>query len=310
MAFDSNMNYSVKQPTITIYVNDWNSNNQLSVPIIYASLNSWYFNTNLTLPTVTFNIDTTGDFNIDYVLPTITTTFNVSASINAQLDSIVRLPQMVFSTSVDNVYNLTKTIMNPSFFSSFSSVYPFALTAQIKKPIITYSVDFTTLNTKQTWVLNTITDAHSRYTNYDFNSYFKIGDKNFGIKDDGIYEITGDFDITIDGFLVQTNTVISAEVALPLTNFDEQSLKMCSDAIVYGRVSGDLEIVVTTDEQYRVEGLYVYDDDRVGMHRRRVKIPKGLKGNAWQYTIKNVDGSDFGINAFEVMTKTMQRLTW
>ena len=85
-------------------------------------------------------------------------------------------------------------------------------------------------------------------------------------------------------------------------------MKCCSDAIVYGRCDGDIEIQFVTDEQEERDGYIIPFDDRAGMHRRRVKIPKGILGNTWQYKIKNVGGSKFDLNAFEVFLKTVQRI--
>lgn len=310
MAFDSNMNYVLSKPIFLFRGNDWNSSNTLSSPTIYASINSWWLDSLITTPTVISSVDSEIVYATMYIVPTITIASTYQQSSIFDLTKIVRLPQIDFSSNISNNYTLSSLLANPSFSSSFSVSSFFSAALCTSRPTIVFSSNFTSTTSKQTWILNTITDAHSRYTNYDFNSYFKIGDKNFGVKDDGIYEITGDYDITLDNNLEQVYTNIEAAVALPLTNFDEQSLKMCSDAIAYCRATGDLEVVVTTDEQYVVDNLFIYHDDRPGMHRKRVKIPKGLKGNSWQYTIKNVDSSDFGINAFEVMVKTLQRITW
>lgn len=310
MAFNSSVNYTLPIPTITTYLNDWNSNIVVTNPTLHASLNSWWLESTLPIPTLTSTTDITTAFVFTCITPSINTTITATASSIFDLTRVLRLPQLDFSTSISNNYTLTSLLTNPSFFSSFSVSSFFSAALRTSRPSIVFSSNFTSTTSKQTWILNTITDAHSRYTNYDFNSYFKIGDRNFGVKDGGIYEITGDYDITLDNNLGQVYTNIEAAVALPLTNFDEQSLKMCSDAIAYCRATGDLEVVVTTDEQYVVDNLFIYYDDRPGMHRKRVKIPKGLKGNSWQYTIKNVDSSDFGINAFEVMVRPLQRITW
>jgi hypothetical protein len=277
MAFDSTTSITFAVPTISAY---------------FASV-----------PTTSVNV-TLKKVEIDAVM--------LGASIYT-LNRTLRKPLLSASVSSPIGFSLNRTIPIPTIISAFNSVGGITVNAVMRMPIAVIRASLASDTVKQTWAINTITSAHSRYTNYGFNSYCKIGDKFYGLKEDGIYELAGEFDTVtdiIDNAPVVTNTHIDAEIALPLSDFDEQQLKMCSDAFAYCRTDGELEVVVVTDEQYMVEGLSIYDDGRAGMHRKRVKIPKGLKGNSWQFIVKNVEGSDFGINAFEIMVKTLQRVMW
>jgi hypothetical protein len=46
----------------------------------------------------------------------------------------------------------------------------------------------------EAWVVNTRTQASSRYDTYGFNSFASVGGKNFGVRTDGVYLLEGDTD--------------------------------------------------------------------------------------------------------------------
>ena len=284
MAFDSISNITLSKPTVKFYVNDWNLAVSLTTPTFNLILEPIY-SINITLSNISLEASFVSD--------------NIYSSSN-----ILKKPRATFLVNNPNIWSLSATLPNPSV----SILVGSNMQGVVNKRLPLISLDFESIFTatiaKQTWVFNTVTTAHSRYTNYEFNSFFKLGNINYGINDYGIYQLTGDTDFV--GEASEVN--IEAEVILPTTSFDEQTLKSCSDAIVYGRGDGYIEVALVLDEQQERTGYLVYYDDRTGMHRKRVKIPKGLKGSVWQFKIRNVNGSHFDINLFEVFIKSMQRL--
>lgn len=305
MAFDSTSSITLSKPTFHLYVNDWNLSSTLPLPIVQFIGNNFIVATTLSLPTVVFTGVTEQNFSIAITTPLPTTQFGASASIEGVLIRTMRLPQVSFL--VENPLTYTSTNILPSITAVIraSSEGAYTFSNSLRNPVLSFISALTATTTKQTWVFNTITGAHSRFTNYDFNSYFKLGANYYGVASNGdIYQITGDVDYSGEA----GEATIASEIIFPVSHYDEQQNKMCSDAFVYGRGDGDLEVVFVTDEQQERTGFYVNFDGREGMHRKRVKIPKGMLGNAWQFKLKNVDGSAFDINAFEVFVRTVQRI--
>jgi hypothetical protein len=302
MAFDSTLNRTLPKPTISFKVNDWVLNVTLPKPVLNTN---WLLN--VVLPKITLSAVLTSNYLVNSTLPKITIVSSYSPDNLYGLSSRLKIPSLFFEVYNSNVYSLASTLPKPTVVSLLGLDILGIVDYRLPSITVSFNAAFSATTTKQTWVFNTITTAHSRYTNYDFNSFFKLGADNYGINTNGsIYKLTGLKDFVGEA----TEVNIDAEIDFPATTYEEQTLKSCSDAILYGRGNGEMEVQVVLDEQQARTGYSVHFDNREGMHRNRVKIPKGLKGNVWQFKLKNVDGSWFDINMFEVFVKTMQRLKW
>jgi hypothetical protein len=305
MAFNSASLITLPNPVIRFAVNDWNT--RLSVPSItlQASINDWYTKQTLSKPTINFIWNISEYIVVNAILPLPILTSTLDSSIQFNSTSILKSPTLLFKVDVPVTYILDVHLPKISTMFDVGVVSDYQLNIRTLRPVLDFTASLQAARAIQTWAFNTITTAHSRYTNYAFNSFFKIGTKNYSINSaGGIYELTGARD-----FMGETSEVdINAQIDLPISAFGEQTLKVCSDAILYGRCDGELEIAIVLDEQQERTGFVIPFDARVGMHRTRVKIPKGLQGNVWQFKIKNRNGSHFDINAFEVFLKTLQRL--
>lgn len=156
---------------------------------------------------------------------------------------------------------------------------------------------------KDTIVVNTITNAHSRYAYYPFNRFFTLNGKHYGTNIQGIYELTGEKD-----FVGEDNeTDIDAFCVTPSTDFNEDKKKSIKDAYIYGRFKGEMNIDLYVEEGEVKEGYAIPYDNNDGVHRRRCKIPSGLRGTAWKFKVKNVDGCDFNLFNLEVSAKNLKR---
>jgi len=302
MAFDSTLNRTLPKPTISFVVNNWVLNVTLPKPTLNTN---WLLN--VVLPKITLNAVLTSNYLVNSTLPKITIVSSYNPDNLYSLSSSLKIPSISFEVTNSNIYSLSSVLPKPTVVSLLGLDILGVVNYRLPLITVSFNTAFSATTTKQTWVFNTTTTAHSRYTNYDFNSFFKLGSTNYGINDNGdIYLLTGTKD-----FVGESNEAnIDTEIIFPATTYDEQNLKSCSDAILYGRGNGEMEVQVVLDEQQARVGYSVHFDNREGMHRNRVKIPKGLKGNVWQFKLKNVDGSWFDINLFEVFVKTMQRLKW
>lgn len=120
------------------------------------------------------------------------------------------------------------------------------------------------------WCVNLVTGGHSRY---------------IGPLDGSLAEITG--------------TVVT-----PSSQLGSDRAKHVPDLYLHGRLDFDLTVVTVTDEQ--AERSYtLHEDGRQGMHRRRLKLARGVRGTNWQFI---VSGRGFTLSSIEVPPVVSQRV--
>ena len=136
-------------------------------------------------------------------------------------------------------------------------------------------------------------NASSQYTEYDFSSMAKFAGKYYGGNEDGLFEIeTGSDDAGVD---------IAASFKLFMTDFGERNLKRMRSLFLRGEADGSLKIKVTDDEDN--ERSYTLENVYAGNKARGQKVPIGRdgKGVFWSVEVENVSGSDFSIDAMDVI---------
>lgn len=293
---------TLPQPTLIFIDNSTSSRliTTLTQPTISFIVNDWSVVVNIPLPTISANLLSGNSYALSKTLEI--PTLNSSSIVGSILAFNKNVPNITLESrlSLENYYTFTSLVPNITLnISSFnSSLYTLNKVLRLPKFLITSNN--VVLSTQfKTYALNTKNIAHTEYTNYNFNSYFKLANIYYGVTNTGIYKLTGDLDIA---------SAIQTEVALPISSFDKQGMKACQDAIILGRLVGDMEVQLVFDEQEAREGFIVTSDTREGLHRIRVRIPKGLKGAVVQPKLKNVDGSNFSINNLELFIKELQRI--
>lgn len=284
---------TARQPTLVATLNDWNLNTTVAQPLLMAETLTGEvisFSEVIVKPQLVAQLISGRSLTLQQQIRRPHLTALITVEQHYYLSHVIVRPSLSASIMLDSVYTLNKIISNISLISSWiNDVFNVP-------PTTPGGTDYPDV---KTYVMNTLNGAHSEYLNYGFNSYFKLANKYYGINRDGVYELTGNLDKTAN---------IDAEVHVPISSYDVQGLKSCPDAIIFGRLSGDLELIAVLDEQEQREGFIVYNDGREGLHRIRVKIPKGLKGSTWQFKLKNVNGSQFNINNLEVFLHELQRV--
>lgn len=119
------------------------------------------------------------------------------------------------------------------------------------------------------WCVNLATGGHSRYTG------------------------------PLDGSATVTGRVVS-----PVSQLGSDRAKHVPDLYVHGRLDSDLTVASVTDEQ--AEHSYTLrQDGRQGMHRRRLKLARGVRGTNWQFI---VSGESFTIQSIEIPPVVSQRV--
>jgi hypothetical protein len=151
---------------------------------------------------------------------------------------------------------------------------------------------------QNTFVFNVFNNAHSTYSNHTFNSYFKLNNEYYGIDGAGVWKLHGSLDGT---------RVIGAQLDTPVSSFEKQNLKACSDVYLLARPLGNIKITAITDERSASTTYINKTDYHTGLHRIRTKISKGLKGATWQFRINNIGGSNFNINNLEARIRELKR---
>lgn len=157
--------------------------------------------------------------------------------------------------------------MQPSFGTGKIYIRPPMVSAMVYMPPVAASGGLT---------VNTATGGHGKYTNFSFDGMFRLGTDYYGVNSSGIWKLAGDLDDT---------AVIPWKAISGVQDFDIRQQKFAHDAYVYLRQVGDVNLRTIVDEQRDV-GLYVIEPDgNPGIHRRRIKMAKGVRGTAWQIEI-------------------------
>lgn len=143
----------------------------------------------------------------------------------------------------------------------------------------------------EAYSINLATGAVTRYTDFAFDNVLRFGDKFFGVRADGVYELAGDTD---DG------APIVAQVRTFNTNFGATNIKRVPFMYVSGQVGTDLKVGFVADKgvEYKYPVGLVREQ---GVHTGRAKAGLGVKGSYYNFSITNEDGQDFQIDRLEAI---------
>lgn len=154
------------------------------------------------------------------------------------------------------------------------------------------------------WVLNTENRALSRYTEYPFNSFAKIGGRYYGAASNGLHRLEGDDD---DG------QPIAARIRLGLSALGTRRLKRVPEAFVGYTSKGTLLLhVITVNEESGRKEAAIYkilERPATSTRETRWKLGKGIKAVDFDFIIENVDGADFDLAAIEFRPIYLERRT-
>lgn len=154
------------------------------------------------------------------------------------------------------------------------------------------------------WVLNTESRGLSRYTDYPFNSFAKIGGRYYGAASNGLHRLEGDDD---DG------QPIAARIRLGLSALGTRRLKRVPEAFVGYTSTGMLLLhVITVNEESGQKEAAIYkilERPATSTRETRWKLGKGIKAVDFDFIIENVDGADFDLAAIEFRPVYLERRT-
>jgi hypothetical protein len=152
------------------------------------------------------------------------------------------------------------------------------------------------------WTMNTASKASSRYTNYPFNSFMKLGERCYGVTDTGRYLLEGDDD---------AGAPIAAKLRLGISQLNSRMVKGIDAAYLGYTAAGDLLLkVVKADSTTGAREAHVYRLYATGagsMREGRVKVGKGLEAVYYDFQVENVDGAAFDVDVIEIIPVAAQR---
>jgi hypothetical protein len=167
------------------------------------------------------------------------------------------------------------------------------------RPTLEETIDISTMHitpdgTVTTWVVNTRTGGTTEYTNYNFNSFVRMGNKVLGASASGLFELNGDDD---DG------TPILSVMRSGYAQFGNGQFSSLRGAYLGVRATGVFVFKVLTGDGK----TYVYQVNGNRMTSTKVNIGKGIRARYIAYELQNLDGQDFDLDSVEFLPVVAQR---
>lgn len=153
-------------------------------------------------------------------------------------------------------------------------------------------------DTFSAWVFNTQKLGVGQYSNYPFNSMFKLGGNYFGVSETGIELLDGASDL---------GKPIPALVLSGVSNLGTDMRKVLTDAYLEVRSQGDMEVTLIYNERLAITQTTDLIDGKDGIYFKRLKMPRGADGTHIQVQVTNVDGADFDLQTIRLITQPKSR---
>lgn len=144
-----------------------------------------------------------------------------------------------------------------------------------------------------TWAINTKNMATTEYTNYEFNSFARMGNHYLGATSAGLYELDGDTDAGTD---------IIADIKSGLMQLGGSRFTSFKTAYIGMRGEGDFVLKVETGDGKTYNYAVVGKD----MQTSRVHFGKGLRARYFSFELIST-GQDFDLDSIEFIPLVVQR---
>lgn len=151
--------------------------------------------------------------------------------------------------------------------------------------------------TYESYAINLSNGAVSRYVDFPFDQVLRFGNRHFGVRADGVYELKGDSD---------NGANIVSEVKTFQTDFSATNMKRVPYVYVVGQAQGEIEVGVQADNG--TEYQYPTDPSPVaGTQAARATVGKGVRGNFYSFSFSNPGGESFEIDRIETIVEVTTR---
>lgn len=147
----------------------------------------------------------------------------------------------------------------------------------------------------EVWVLNLKSGGSTRYTNYPFNSFARIGNQFYGAGQGGLYLLDGPDDAGAE---------IASVIDLGRLDFGGSQKKTVAQC--YVGMSGEAPLLLSVDAE---GATFVYPTRSYSEHlqQQRVTLGKGIKSNYVGLELRNKDGADFEVDGVEFVVADLTR---
>lgn len=146
------------------------------------------------------------------------------------------------------------------------------------------------------WATNINTGATSRYENFRFNSFARIGTGYYGCDDAGIHLLSGELDGLNDIQAIAT----TAESLLPTEYIKGDVLKTIPNVYVAARSDQTIIVACAADSiNYEYETRPRSDV----ISTARVDVGKGVRGTFWRFEIRNKNGADMELQSLSALVR-------
>lgn len=146
------------------------------------------------------------------------------------------------------------------------------------------------------WVMNTQNAAVTNYANWSFNSFATLSHADLAASSTGLYALGG---------MSDNGAPIAAMATFAKSDFGDSRLKRMPYAYIGIRTTGDLYFVTETDDN--VQRVYSLVATTNGPHTERIQMARGVVSRYWQFTLENVNGSDFRLDELELLPVMLSR---
>lgn len=144
-----------------------------------------------------------------------------------------------------------------------------------------------------TWTVNLSHGGVTEYTNYNFNSFAKMGNKYIGASDSGLYELNGADDDGDD---------IIARLKSGMLQFGKSNYSSFKGIYLGARGGGDWVLKLVTGDGKS----YTYSVEARTMETTKVNVGKGLRARYFSYELIST-GQDFDIDSIEFIPIVARR---
>lgn len=220
--------------------------------------------------------------------PSLTVVETPVISINAPFP----MPRITVGVQAQSVISITAPVPMPEDITlTIQTPAVISITVEMPIPAISLSVSGG-LSGVSVVVINTTNGAITEYDNFDIDSMCYFQGKYIGIDSTGLCLLEGNKDGSTD---------IDAELQTSTIDLHKDVVRRARDIYVNYRSDGKLELSVVSDETD--ERAYILSEVHIALEEYRQKLPRGVKDRFESYIIRNINGADFDLDKFRVLTE-------
>ena len=146
------------------------------------------------------------------------------------------------------------------------------------------------------YVMNPAVGGLTQYTNYNFNSFARIGRNSYGASSTGIYLLGGEDD---------AGSEIATKIKLGAFDFGNGYRSRVEHAYIGVRTDGKLILKTFTDDGK--ERWYETQAVHTDLNTQRGKLGRGVNSRYWQFELVNRDGEPLEVEQIEFLPVTLTR---